>query len=85
MEGLKSEEGFDADEYWKKISNNATSSYTTSSVEEIKEPILKVLLKMITLVLFQRTDDDNNITKRDLWILSMFEEKHQHGYANVAW
>ena len=40
---------------------------------------------MITLVLLQRTDDSNVITKKDLWILSMFEEKHQHGYANVAW
>ena len=54
LEGLKSDEGFDADEYWKKISNNAISSYTTSSVEEIKDPTLKVLLKMITLVLFQK-------------------------------
>ena len=85
QEGLKNEQGFDAENYWKKISNNTTSSYTASSVEEIKDPVLKVLLKMITLVLFQRTDDSNIITKKDLWILSMFEENHQHGYANVAW
>ena len=32
----------------------------------------------------QRTND-SNITKKDLWILSMFEEHHQHGYENVAW
>ena len=82
---MKDEEALDAEDYWKKISSNATSSYTTSSVEEIKDPVLKVLHKMLTLVLFQRTDDSNTVTKKDLWILSMFEENHQHGYANVAW
>ena len=35
LEGLKNDQGFDAETCWKKISNNATLSYTTSSVEEI--------------------------------------------------
>ena len=85
LEGLKHDQGFDAKTYWKKISNNATVSYTTGSVEEIKKPILKVLHKMITHVLFQRANDSDEITKKDLWMLSMFEASHKHGYANVAW
>ncbi|GJW78615.1 hypothetical protein Tco_0140297 [Tanacetum coccineum] len=44
-------------------------------------PILKVIHKMITYGLCQRT----TIQKNDLWLLSMFDARHQNGYANVAW
>ncbi|GKC32188.1 hypothetical protein Tco_1039482 [Tanacetum coccineum] len=27
----------------------------------------------------------DNIQKNDLWLLSMFDDRHQNGYANVAW
>ncbi|GJS44579.1 hypothetical protein Tco_0594700 [Tanacetum coccineum] len=36
---------------------------------------------MITYGLCQRT----TIQKNDLWLLSMFDARHQNGYANVAW
>ncbi|GJX67735.1 retrovirus-related pol polyprotein from transposon TNT 1-94 [Tanacetum coccineum] len=40
---------------------------------------------MITYGLCQRTTGYEKIQKNDLWLLSMFEDRHQNGYANVAW
>nr|GEW23143.1 hypothetical protein [Tanacetum cinerariifolium] len=33
----------------------------------------------------ERTTGYDKIQKNDLWLLSMFDAKHQNGYANVAW
>ncbi|GKA82456.1 hypothetical protein Tco_0789204, partial [Tanacetum coccineum] len=40
---------------------------------------------MITYRLCQRTTGYEKIQKNDFWLLSMFEARHQNGYANVAW
>ncbi|GJU04108.1 hypothetical protein Tco_1114446 [Tanacetum coccineum] len=40
---------------------------------------------MITYGLCQRTTGYEKIQKNDLWLLSMFEDRHQNGYVNVAW
>ncbi|GKD87616.1 hypothetical protein Tco_1358770 [Tanacetum coccineum] len=40
---------------------------------------------MITYGLCQRTTRYDKIQKNDLWLLSMFDARHQNGYANVAW
>ncbi|GJY56425.1 hypothetical protein Tco_0455540 [Tanacetum coccineum] len=40
---------------------------------------------MITYGLCQRTTGYEKIQRNDLWLLSMFEDRHQNGYANVAW
>ncbi|GJW70949.1 hypothetical protein Tco_0127866 [Tanacetum coccineum] len=40
---------------------------------------------MITYGLCQRTTSYKKIQRNDLWLLSMFEDRHQNGYANVAW
>ncbi|GJY80652.1 hypothetical protein Tco_0493403 [Tanacetum coccineum] len=40
---------------------------------------------MITYRLCQRTSGYEKIQRNDLWLLSMFEARHQNGYANVAW
>ncbi|GJY14274.1 hypothetical protein Tco_0383583 [Tanacetum coccineum] len=40
---------------------------------------------MITYCLCQRTTGYEKIQKNDLWLLSMFDARHQNGYANVAW
>ncbi|GJV82056.1 hypothetical protein Tco_1517926 [Tanacetum coccineum] len=40
---------------------------------------------MITYGLCQRTTGYDKIQKNDLWLLSMFDARHQNGYANVAW
>ncbi|GJV40937.1 hypothetical protein Tco_1419377 [Tanacetum coccineum] len=48
-------------------------------------PILRVIHKMITYGLCQRTTGYDKVQKNDLWLLSMFDARHQNGYANVAW
>ncbi|GJU49319.1 hypothetical protein Tco_1218874 [Tanacetum coccineum] len=40
---------------------------------------------MITYGLYQRTTGYEKIQRNELWLLSMFEDRHQNGYANVAW
>ncbi|GJT60930.1 hypothetical protein Tco_1004463 [Tanacetum coccineum] len=40
---------------------------------------------MITYGLCQRTTEYDKVQKNDLWLLSMFDARHQNGYANVAW
>ncbi|GKF51004.1 hypothetical protein Tco_0147471, partial [Tanacetum coccineum] len=40
---------------------------------------------MITYGLCQRTIRYDKVQKNDLWLLSMFDARHQNGYANVAW
>ncbi|GJT48550.1 hypothetical protein Tco_0974707 [Tanacetum coccineum] len=40
---------------------------------------------MITYELCQRMTRYEKIQRNDLWLLSMFEDKHQNEYANVAW
>ncbi|GJU56374.1 retrotransposon ORF1, partial [Tanacetum coccineum] len=56
-----------------------------SSITFVRFPILRVLHKMITYGLCQRTTGYEKIQRNDLWLLSMFEDRHQNGYANVAW
>ncbi|GJY23433.1 hypothetical protein Tco_0397091 [Tanacetum coccineum] len=40
---------------------------------------------MITYGLCQRTTGYDKIQKNDLWLLSMFDARHQNRYANIAW
>ncbi|GJV42398.1 hypothetical protein Tco_1420838 [Tanacetum coccineum] len=40
---------------------------------------------MITYGLCQRTTRYDKVQKNDLWLLSMFDARHQNGYANLAW
>ncbi|GJV77131.1 hypothetical protein Tco_1508715 [Tanacetum coccineum] len=40
---------------------------------------------MITYGLYQRTTRYDKVQKNDLWLLSMFDARHQNTYANVAW
>ncbi|GJS99776.1 hypothetical protein Tco_0820946 [Tanacetum coccineum] len=40
---------------------------------------------MITYGLCRRTTGYEKIQRNDLWLLSMFEDRHQNGYENVAW
>nr|GEY41800.1 hypothetical protein [Tanacetum cinerariifolium] len=50
-----------------------------------QNPNLRAIHKMIIYGLYQRMTGYDKIQKNDLWILSMFEARHQNGYANVAW
>nr|GFA46555.1 hypothetical protein [Tanacetum cinerariifolium] len=47
--------------------------------------VLRVIHKMITYGLCQRTTGYDKIQKNYLWLLSMFNDRNQNGYANVAW
>ncbi|GJZ96443.1 hypothetical protein Tco_0668777 [Tanacetum coccineum] len=83
--GLRSDEHFNAQEYWLSISREDNLGLSRSHTSTIKNPILRVIHKMITYGLCQRTTGYDKIQKNDLWLLSMFEARHQNRYANVAW
>ncbi|GKE57470.1 hypothetical protein Tco_1496655 [Tanacetum coccineum] len=57
--GLRSDEHFNAQEYWLSISQEENLGLSRSHTSTIRNPILR--------------------------ILSMFDARHQNGYANVAW
>ncbi|GKA16593.1 hypothetical protein Tco_0696340, partial [Tanacetum coccineum] len=83
--GLLSDEHFNAQEYWLSISREENLSLSRSHASTIKYLILRVVHKMITYGLCQRMTGYDKIQKNDLWLLSMFDARHQNGYANVAW
>nr|GEY18678.1 hypothetical protein [Tanacetum cinerariifolium] len=83
--GLHSDEHFNAQEYWLSISREENLSLSRSYVSTIKYLVLRVIHKMITYGLCQRTIGYDKIQKNDLRLLSMFHARHQNRYANVAW
>ncbi|GJU03892.1 retrotransposon ORF1 [Tanacetum coccineum] len=82
---LRSDEHFNAQDYWLSISREENLGLSRSHTLTIKKPILRVIHKMITYGLCQRTNGYDKVWKNDLWLLSMFDARHQNGYANVAW
>ncbi|GKB38789.1 hypothetical protein Tco_0883731 [Tanacetum coccineum] len=83
--GLCSVDHFNAQEYWLSISREENLSLSKSHTSTIKNLILRVIHKMITFGLCQRTTGYDKIQKNDLWLLSTFDARHQNEYANVAW
>ncbi|GKE21317.1 hypothetical protein Tco_1432829, partial [Tanacetum coccineum] len=83
--GLRSDEHFNAQEYWLSISREDNLGLSRSHTSTIKNPILRVTHKMITYGLCQRMTGYDKNQKNNLWLLSMFYARHQNGYANVAW
>ncbi|GJX02606.1 hypothetical protein Tco_0186519 [Tanacetum coccineum] len=83
--GLRSDDNFNAQDYWLSISQEENLSLSRSHTSTIRRLILRVVHKMITYGLCQRTTGYDKIQKNDLWLLSMFDARHQNGYANVAW
>ncbi|GKA18842.1 hypothetical protein Tco_0698757 [Tanacetum coccineum] len=83
--GLRSDENFNAREYWERISIDRDLHLSRSLITSVRFSILIVLHKMITYGLCQRTTGYEKIQRNDLWLLSMFEDRHQNGYANVTW
>ncbi|GJS59052.1 hypothetical protein Tco_0653836 [Tanacetum coccineum] len=82
---LRSDDQFNAQEYWLSISREENLGLSRSHTSTIRNLILRVIHKMITYGLCQRTTGYDKIQKNDLWLLSMFDARHQNGYANVAW
>ncbi|GJX61621.1 hypothetical protein Tco_0294521 [Tanacetum coccineum] len=83
--GLHSDDHFNAQECWLSISREENLSLSRSLVSNIRSLVLRVIHKMITYGLCQRTNRYDKIQKNDLWLLSMFDARHQNRYANVAW
>nr|GEY38032.1 hypothetical protein [Tanacetum cinerariifolium] len=83
--GLRSDEHFNAQAYWLSISREEHLGLSRSHTSTIRYPILRVIHKMITYGLCQRITRYDKIQKNDLWLLSMFDARHQNRYANVAW
>ncbi|GJU68221.1 hypothetical protein Tco_1254480 [Tanacetum coccineum] len=80
--GLRSDEHFNAQEYWLSISREENLGLSMSHTSTIRSPVLRVIHKMITYGLCQKTIGYEKIQKNDLWLLSMFDARHQNGYAN---
>ncbi|GKC99402.1 hypothetical protein Tco_1169677, partial [Tanacetum coccineum] len=83
--GLCSDEHFNAKEYWLSISQEENLSLSRSHTSTTRSPVLRVIYKMITYGLCQRTTVYRKIQKNDLRLLSMFDARHQNRYANMAW
>nr|GEU75598.1 hypothetical protein [Tanacetum cinerariifolium] len=83
--GLRSDEHFNAQAYWLSIIREEHLSLSRSHTSTIINLILRVIHKMITYGLCRRTTEYDKIQKNDLWLLTMFDARHQNGYANVAW
>nr|GEW84360.1 hypothetical protein [Tanacetum cinerariifolium] len=79
------DEHFNAQEYWLSISREENFSLSRSHTSNIRSLILRVIHKMISYGLFQRMTGYDKIQKNNLWLLSMFDARHQNRYANVAW
>nr|GEZ01857.1 hypothetical protein [Tanacetum cinerariifolium] len=82
---LRSDKHFNAQEYWLSISGERNLSLSRSHISTIKYLVLRVIHKMITYGLCQRTTGYDKIQKNDLRLSSMFHARHQNGYVNVAW
>ncbi|GJV60621.1 hypothetical protein Tco_1466721, partial [Tanacetum coccineum] len=80
--GLRSDEHFNAQDYWLSISREKNLGLSRSHTSTIRNLILRVIHKMITYGLCQRTTGYDKVQKNDLWLLSMFNARHQNGYAN---
>ncbi|GJS03700.1 hypothetical protein Tco_0320208 [Tanacetum coccineum] len=83
--GLRSNDNFNATNYWLSISREENLSLSRSHTSTIRNLILREIHKMITYGLCQRTTGYDKVQKNDLWLLSIFDARNQNGYANVAW
>nr|GEW02720.1 hypothetical protein [Tanacetum cinerariifolium] len=79
--GLRSDEHFNAQGYWLSISREEQLDLSRSHTSTIRN----LINKMITYGWCQRTTGYDKIQMNDLWLLSVFDAKHQNGYADVAW
>nr|GEV24570.1 hypothetical protein [Tanacetum cinerariifolium] len=76
--GLRNDEHFNAQDYWLSISREENFGLSWSHTSTIRSLILRVIHKMITYGLCQRTTGYDKIQKNDLWRLSMFDARHQN-------
>ncbi|GJS69455.1 hypothetical protein Tco_0702296 [Tanacetum coccineum] len=75
--GLRSDENFNAREYWERISTDRDLHLSGSSITLFRFLILRVLHKMITYGLCQRTTGYEKIQRNDLWLLTRSQKDSQ--------
>ncbi|GKC62522.1 retrotransposon ORF1 [Tanacetum coccineum] len=73
--GLRSDENFNAREYWERISIDRDLYLSRSSITSVRFLILRVLHKMITYGLCQRTTRYEKIQRNDLWLKGAGSQK----------
>ncbi|GJR35499.1 hypothetical protein Tco_1211183 [Tanacetum coccineum] len=61
IRGLRNDDNFSADQYWLNISSKEALTLSRSSVKTIRKHVLRVLQKMITYGLCQRTTDYDRV------------------------
>ncbi|GKB64131.1 hypothetical protein Tco_0920317 [Tanacetum coccineum] len=76
--GFRSDENFNAQDYWLSISREENLGLSRSHTSTIRNPILRVIHKMITYSLCHRTTRYDKVQKNDMWLLSMFDARHQN-------
>nr|GEW83074.1 hypothetical protein [Tanacetum cinerariifolium] len=76
--GLCNDEHFNAQDDWLSISREESLGLSRSHTSTIMNLILRLIHKMITYGLCQRTTGYDKIQKIDLWLLSMFDARHQN-------
>ncbi|GJS44988.1 hypothetical protein Tco_0595109 [Tanacetum coccineum] len=77
--GLPNDDNFNAQDYWLSISREDNRGLSRSHTSTIRNLILRVIHKMTTYGLCQRMTGYDKIQKNDLWLLSMFDARHQNG------
>ncbi|GKE98845.1 hypothetical protein Tco_0022196, partial [Tanacetum coccineum] len=81
---LRNNDNFNAHDYWLSISREDNLGLSRSHTSTIRNPILRVIHKMITYGLCQRTTGYDKVQKNDLWLLSMFDARHQNRYFDTT-
>ncbi|GKE14798.1 hypothetical protein Tco_1422375, partial [Tanacetum coccineum] len=69
--GLRNDDNFNAHDYWLSISQEDNLSFSRSHTSTIRNPILRMIHKMITYGLCQRITGYDKVQKNDLWLLNL--------------
>nr|GEW19621.1 hypothetical protein [Tanacetum cinerariifolium] len=77
--GLRGDEHLNAQDYLLSISQEENLGLSRSHTSTIRNLILRVIYKMIIYSLYQMMTGYDKIQKNDLWLLSMFDARHQNG------
>nr|GEU94773.1 hypothetical protein [Tanacetum cinerariifolium] len=67
--GLRNDDNINAQDYWLSNSQEDNLGLSRSHTSTIRNPNLRVIYKIITHGLFQRTTGHDKIQKNDLWLL----------------
>ncbi|GJY11087.1 hypothetical protein Tco_0379272 [Tanacetum coccineum] len=83
--GFKNDDDFIADQYWLNIRSDETLTLSRSSTKTIRKPVLKVLQKMITYGLCQRTTGYDKFVKRIAKRLGLLSDEVLNGLSALTY